>query len=376
MPPAETKYAREFPVVNNHAYLNHAAVAPWPKRTYDAVKDFCEENLHHGAACYPAWMKIEEKLRGQLARLMGAATTEIALLKNTSEGLSVVAHGFPWRAGDNVVISDEEFPSNRIVWESLTRYGVTVKQINLRLNHAPEENLIRAIDERTRLLSVSSVQYASGLRLDLLALGQACAARKVAFCVDAIQGLGVVAHDVNAMHIDFLVADGHKWLLGPEGVAVFYCRENWRDRLRLHQYGWHMVRDRGNYDNKTWQTAVDAKRFECGSPNLLGIHALSASLSLIQEVGAGKIEKSVCARSAYLLEALAQMKGVELVTRHERSRTAGIVTFKLKNGEHEKLFRRLQKKNVVCALRGGGLRFSPHFYTPMKQLDEVLALIS
>src|SRR6266566_7113096 len=173
----------EFPITERCIYLNHAAVGPWPRRTQEAVARFADENTAEGARHYPRWLEAEQLTRQQLARLINARVPDdIALLKNTSEALSVVAHGFPWSAGDNVVIPDEEFPSNRVVWESLRGRGVTVRTVTLR-NHAdPEQTLLAAIDARTRLLSTSSVQYASGLRLDLARLGDGCRTRGVAFC--------------------------------------------------------------------------------------------------------------------------------------------------------------------------------------------------
>jgi selenocysteine lyase/cysteine desulfurase len=365
----------EFPVVRQTIYLNHAAVAPWPRRTATAVAQFADENLAHGATHYPEWVAAERRLRDQLAALLHATPEDIALLKNTSEALSVVAHGFPWVSGDNVVSSDEEFPSNRIVWQSLHDRGVTLRQVRLNGAADPEAALLDACDSRTRLIAISSVQYASGLRLDLARLGAACRARGIAFCVDAIQGLGVFAHDVDACHIDFLMADGHKWLLGPEGLAVFYCRGAWRERLTLHQYGWHMVEDHLNYDRKDWTPAASARRFECGSPNMLGIYALGASLSLLAEVGATEIEQRVLQRSARLFEGIRSNTDLELITADRPGRYAGIVTFRHRHIPTPPLYDRLRARGVLCAQRSGGIRFSPHFYTPLEQLEQALAIV-
>ena len=191
IPTLEPLVRTEFPVIDSCIYLNHAAVGPWPRRTQQAVTRFAEENTIDGARHYPRWLEIEARLREQLAALIRAPTcADIALLKNTSEALSFVAYGFPWRDGDSIVISDEEFPSNRIVWESLRNRGVSVREVRLRGQVDPEQALLNAADARTRLLSISSVQYASGLRLDLTRLGEHCRRRDIAFCVDAIQSVG------------------------------------------------------------------------------------------------------------------------------------------------------------------------------------------
>ncbi|HKQ30169.1 MAG TPA: aminotransferase class V-fold PLP-dependent enzyme [Burkholderiales bacterium] len=368
----ETLLRDEFPVVENCIYLNHAAVGPWPKRSRDAAARFAAENVSEGARHYPRWLETERQLRGQLQALIRAPSPDdIALLKNTSEALSFVASGFPWRDGDNVVISDEEFPSNRIVWESLRGRGIDVREVHLAGLDDPEQALIEAIDARTRLLSISSVQYASGLRLDLVRLGQACRERGLAFCVDAIQSVGALSIDVQAAHIDFLMADAHKWMLGPEGVALFYCRPEWRERLALSEYGWHMIEDAGNYSRRDWEPAKSARRFECGSPNMLGIHALSASLSLLQEIGIETVERRVLERARYLMSVLAECSSVEVLTPSAPNRHAGIVTFRMAGVDPQHLHRYLDQQNIVCAPRGGGIRFSPHFYVPLQQLEIV-----
>lgn len=369
--------ADEFKHRQNLIYLNHAAVAPWPRRTAEAVQHFAEENAIDGARHYPRWSSTETALREQLRVLLNAPSTDdIALVKNTSEGLSLVAYGLSWSAGDNVVISDEEFPSNRIVWESLRDQGVEVRTANLRSHDIAEEALLNLFDRRTRLLAISSVQYASGLRMNLNILGDACRQRGILFCVDAIQSLGALPFDVQAVNADFVIADGHKWLLGAEGLAVFYCRAELRERLHLLQYGWHMVEALGDYDRRDWQPAASARRFECGSPNMLGIHALHASLSLLLEVGMTHVAERVLANTTYLIEQLSALPDVELLTPANTERRAGIVTFRHHSVDGKRLWQRLAAHNVICAARGGGVRFSPHFYTTQAQLDRALMVLA
>ncbi|MEN8106815.1 MAG: aminotransferase class V-fold PLP-dependent enzyme [Pseudomonadota bacterium] len=369
--------ASDFNLDPELIYLNHAAVSPWPRRTAEAVKAFADENATLGSTHYPRWVKTEQTLREQLQRLINAeSSTEIALLKNTSEALSLVAYGLPWQQGDNVVISNQEFPSNRIVWESLAKYGVDTLAADITHSDAPEAAIIDRINDHTRLVSVSSVQYGTGLKLDLEQIGTACRERDILFCVDAIQSLGAVNFDAQACHADFVMADGHKWMLGPEGIALFYCRRDVMDRLDLKQYGWHMVEDYGNFANSDWEAARSARRFECGSPNMTGIHALHASLSLIEEVGITTIERLVLENSRFMIDHLHQHKeSFELITPANDNRHTGIVTFRPRNETPESLFDRLIAAQVSCALRGGGVRFSPHYYTPRKHLVKALALL-
>ncbi len=367
---------QEFPLRNDIIYLNHAAVSPWPRRTAETIQHFAMENITQGAKNSAQWERQVTLLREQLRDLLNApATSDIALLKNTSEALSIVAYGLNWHHGDNIILTDQEFPSNRIVWESLQNQGVTVRQAQITDNNNPEAALFALTDQQTRLITVSSVQYASGLRLDLEKIGNYCRDNGILFCVDAIQSLGALAFDAQAIHADFVMADGHKWMLAPEGVAVFYCHAKQREQLQLKQYGWHMVENLYDYDATTWTITPDARRFECGSLNTLGIYALSASLSLLTEIGIAKVEQQILDNTEFLLTALTQLADVEILSPQDPNRYAGIVTFRHRRLETPTLFRYLLDQGVICAKRGGGIRFSPHFYTPREQLKQAVECV-
>lgn len=367
----------EFPLSADLIYLNHAAVAPWPLRTARAVRRFAEENVRYGASRYLEWAKQENLLREQLRELLDAPSTDdIALVKNTSEAISFVAFGLDWQSGDNIVSSHEEFPSNRIPWQALSDRGVEFREADLNTAATPEDALFGLVDARTKLIAVSSVQFASGLRLDLDTIGLFCRNRGILFCVDAIQSLGALRFDVRKCQPDFVMADGHKWMLGPEGLGVFYASPHARDLLKLTQYGWRMVENAGDYDDRSWMPARTARRFECGSPNMLGIHALSASLSLILETGIETIETLLLERTAHLIEAIANQPELELLSSSVAERRSGIVLFRHRSIENERLYRHLKNNGVVCALRGGGIRFSPHFYTHSDLLERAVDIAS
>lgn len=368
--------AEEFPLDPELCYLNHAAMGVWPRRSAEAVRAFADENLRRGAAGWAEWSRRERLLRERMAALINAPSPDdIALLKNTSEALSVVAWGLPWQRADNVVFARQEFPSNRIVWESLARLGVEARDVDLAGAGNPEAALMNAADERTRLLSVSSVQYGDGLRMDLEHLGDFCRNRGVYFCVDAIQSLGALPFDARACHADFVMADGHKWLLGPEGVALFYCRAELREKLALYQYGWRMVKEPFDFDRREWSPSALARRFEAGSPNTLGIYALEASLALLQEYGMDGVSERVLANAGYLAEGLAAMDGVEMLSDARPERRSGIVTFRPINSNLSDSYRELLTSGVICAQRGGGIRLSPHFYIRRERLDAALSAV-
>jgi selenocysteine lyase/cysteine desulfurase len=246
-----SSFQSEFKLKEGLIYLNHASVSPWPIRTSKAVQSFAEENLTFGSRHYPEWLNVESNLRRQAKELLNAQSAdEIALLKNTSEALSVVAYGLDWKAGDNIVSTDQEFPSNRIVWESLSSKGVEFRETDLGAEKSPEDAIFTLTDSNTRLITVSSVQYLTGLRLDLEKIGAFCNERGILFSVDAIQSLGALEFDVQRSGAHFVMADGHKWMFGPEGLAIFYCNSLVRDQLSLQQYGWHMVEHAGDFDRR------------------------------------------------------------------------------------------------------------------------------
>lgn len=352
-----------FPHKADLFYLNHAAVGPWPRCTQEAVSQFAMENLTQGASDYPKWQKKEDQLKLLLKTLIHAESVdEIALAKNTSEALSIIAHGINWQAGDNVVLSAWEFPSNRIVWESLSRYGVEVRIVNCDQT-APEKQLIAACDAKTRLLSSSSVHYADGFRMDLTVLGDYCHKKGILFCVDAIQSLGALPFDAQACHADFVVADGHKWMLAPEGLALFYCQQQAMEQLTLNQFGWHMVEHLGDYDRDDWQVAISARRFECGSPNMLGAHALCASLDyLINDISIQTVYDNISRNISYLFDFIENNKKLLLQSDSNKQRRSGIVNFLVKDCDNKRLYETLMQNRFICAYRHGGIRLAPHFY--------------
>ncbi|UTW49910.1 aminotransferase class V-fold PLP-dependent enzyme [Bacterioplanoides sp. SCSIO 12839] len=363
----------EFPVNDECMYLNHAAVAPWPESARKAVANFAAENVAMGASHYPEWMQVEKSLKRNLEQLIDAPKGSVALVKNTSEALSFVAYGLEWQAGDVVVISDQEFPSNRIVWESLQNQGVKVVEVALPYSD-PEAELLAAIAQKPKLVSISAVQYASGLRLDINRIGQACRDNGVLFCIDAIQAVGAQAFSVQENLCDFAMADGHKWMLGPEGLGLFYVRAEIMDQLQVREFGWHMVEDMGNYNAREWQLASDARRFECGSPNLLASYALEASTGLLLKAGLPQVEYAISERVQYLKQGLAELEA-NFVNPLLDERPSGILTFHFWGADSQKLYQALMKTGVICANRGGGVRFSPHFHTTQDALDDALEAV-
>lgn len=366
----------EFPILQHGLYANHAAISPWPRVASRAVAAFAAENSESGADNYRHWFLRETQLRKRLANLINAVSADdIALLKNTTDGICTVANGINWRKGDNLVLPADEFPSNRLPWLALHQYGVEVREVDIRATTEPEKALLEQVDSRTRLLAASAIQWTDGLRLKLETLGQYCQQNNILFFVDAIQQLGAMQLDVQACGIDFLAADGHKWLLAPEGIAVFFCREDKREQLQIHQQGWHMLDDPYQFNREHWQASKTAMRFEAGSPNTLGQVAMHASVGLLQKVGMPQVESLIAANSLALSTGLTDIAGVELVRPYDPQRVSGIVSFRPADRKLVEVQQTLKKRKLSCTVRGEAIRLSPHFYQAGKPVLEMLDLI-
>lgn len=367
-----TDYRAEFPVTREWAFLNHAAVAPLSRRAHDRILEWASDFANHGNVREAEWYREVETVRADSARLIGAAPDEIAFLKNTSEGLALVAEGLDLKPGDSVVTVAKEFPANVYPWLHLQSRGIEVRTVQPgERGRVALEDLAAAIDQSTRLLSISFVQYASGFRSDLAAIGQLCRDRKILFCVDAIQGLGVFPVDVGTMQIDFLAADGHKWLVSPEGAAIFYCRRELLDRLRPTSVGWKSVANYGVFSNIDFRFPPTAARFECGSLNVAGIVAMGASLQLLHEVGVEEVERRVFAVTEELVQRLTAA-GATVYSSRQPGEWSGIVSFEWPSGDSKRLKLGCLKRQVMISYRDGRLRASPHFYNNASDIDALL----
>ena len=370
------KLRAQFPILERGVFCNHAAIAPWPACAAAAVQGFAAENTRMGPVQYAQWIKRENKLREQLAQLTGAPSAQdIALLKNTTEGISTVAWGLDWAPGDNVVLPADEFSSNRLPWLAQAERGVEIREVDIRSAVHAETSLLEAVDERTRIVAVSAVQWSDGFRLDLQSLGTGCKARGVLFFVDAIQQLGALRIDVDACHISFLAADAHKWLLGPEGMAVFYSHKDARPLVQLRQLGWHMFDQPFSFGRTDWTPANSARRFEAGSPNTLGQVALQASVELLLATGMEEVERRVLANTAALIDGLVQIPGLSVVSRSELQRRSGIVSFKSASIAAAAVHAALSRAGIICVVRDQAVRLSPHFYQGEEEISRILAAV-
>jgi selenocysteine lyase/cysteine desulfurase len=361
------RHREEFPVTKELIYLNHAAVAPLCRRSADAIRWLADDACQFGSLHYDKWMDAYAGLRRAAARLINASPEEIAIVKNTSEGIATVALGLDWKAGDRVIAFKEEFPSNYYPWLRLERRGVEITWLSI---YDPLEKISAAIPG-ARLLAVSFVNYLSGYRVDLEAIGKLCRQHGCFYFVDAIQGMGAFPIDVERVHIDALAADGHKWMLGPEGNGVLYVRRKWLDAIEPVEFGWTNPANYADYSSRDMTLRADAGRYECGTLNTVGCFGQRASIEFLLEVGIPNVKEAVMARAAQFDEGLRAL-GYEVMIERTEANGSGIVSFRHPAIDCKIVVSEMKRNKISAAPRQGWVRISPHFYISEEDVEQVL----
>jgi selenocysteine lyase/cysteine desulfurase len=364
------QYRDCFPIAERLVYLNHAAVSPLCVAAAGAMKRLADDACQYGSWHYDEWLETYAGLRLSAGRLIGATPAEIAIVKNTSEGIATVAIGIDWRAGDRMVAFREEFAANYLPWKRLEARGVRVEWLSV-------GDPLDRIDEAARgarLLAVSFVQYLSGYRADLAVIGEICRRRGCFFFVDAIQGLGAFPLDVNAAQIDALAADGHKWLLGPEGCGILYVRRERQDEIEPVEFGWTNVAAYADYASREMTLRADAGRYEPGTLNTIGCYGLRASIEFLLEVGIERIAPHVQALGDRIAEG-ARAKGYEVLGARTAASGAGIVSIRKPDLDSRAVVRALKERNIAAAPRQGWVRTSPHFYISPEDIERVIEVL-
>ncbi|HEY1755451.1 MAG TPA: aminotransferase class V-fold PLP-dependent enzyme [Bryobacteraceae bacterium] len=364
------EYRSEFPITRNLIWLNHAAIAPLVKPAAEAMVRFSEESRDFASMHYDQWLETCEALRRAAARLINSAPAEIALLKNTSEGLATVAMGLDWHAGDKIVAFREEFPANQYPWQRLQAKGVTIEW----LSAADPLDRIDEAAKGARLLALSFVQFLTGYRADVNAIGEICHRRGTIFVVDAIQGLGVFPLDVKKAKIGALAADGHKWMFGPEGCAIFYISPELQQQVEPVEFGWTNTANFGDYGVRDLTLRPDAGRYECGTLNTIGCYGLRAAMEFLLQVGLDRIGPKVQSLGDRIADGV-RHRGYEVLGERTPANGAGIVSFRKDGIDSAEVVARLAKQRIVTAARAGWVRASPHFYVTEQEVDTVLALL-
>ena len=369
----------DFPVTERWTYLNHAGVAPLPLPAVEAIGGCAERVAAGGSLAVEQHSARAEEVRAAAATLMGVAAADVAFVKNTTEGLGFVANGLSWRPGDRVVVPDYEFPSTLYPWLALRDLGVVVDLVTPRGRGGclPVEAFADAIaaGPPPKVVATSWVQFGRGWRTDLAALVEVCHDAGALLCADVIQGLGVVPADLAAWGVDFAMADAHKWLLGPEGIGVFYVAADRLELLRPLEPGWASVAHRQQWDNRALIWHEETRRLEGGSYNVAGIHAMGASLDLLLAAGIDQVWSHVEELCERACTALVEDAGATVLSDRSQAGRSGIVTFRLEGHDPATLHRALADRGIVCSPRGGGIRIAPHGYNTTEEIDCLVAAV-
>ncbi|MCK9409447.1 MAG: aminotransferase class V-fold PLP-dependent enzyme [Bacteriovoracaceae bacterium] len=368
-------YRSLFPhIQTGKLWLNHAAIGPLNSRTKSAVDKYLTNRTEGTIDDFPQIVQISDRAKKEIGILMNASADRIGFVNNTSDGLNIIANGLPWSSGDRIVLNDSEFPANVVPFLNLRRLGVEIDFIKSRNGEITLDDITAAITPRTRLLSISFVQFLSGFRSDLTAIGALCKRHGIIFCVDAIQGIGSTPIDVKTSQVDFLSCGGHKWMLSMMGLGFVYVSEEMQSRITQQFVGWTSNK---LYFSELFNYRLDldltARRYENGAQNNAGIAAIGESAALLNEVGIPSIHSHLLDLTDAVIS-FADEKGIELLTPRSRDKRSGIVTLKVPNAEQ--IFEGLNSKNIIVSLREGKIRLSPHFYNSLDDIKTVCASIT
>ena len=385
MPDALSALRAAFPVASRWIYFNHAAVAPVAVPVEAAVAEFLREAREHGSAGFRAWLERREAARQAAAALIGARSSEVAFTTCTSQGLITVAEGLRLQPGDEIVCLQDDFPANRIPWWRQARRGARVVEVPRDASgRVTPQAILARVGPRTRLVAVSSVLYDNGFRLDLPALGAGLAARNAAaaaegrgagetlLCVDAIQSLGALPLDVEACRIDFLSADSHKWLLGLEGIGLFYCRASRLPELDGPLVSWWSYAQPFAPWTPDSPLQPDARRFEYSVLPVAELYGFHAALELLAAAGLPAIEPQILALTEHLAGGLAARGWTLLSPRERPAERSGVLTATHPSQPAREVVERLTAAGVQVTARGGGVRFSPHAWNTAAEVDRLL----
>lgn len=368
-----SNYRNQFTFTHDKVYINHASLSPLSLDVRDKMDWFINNRSFGEIKFYDEMVEIGEQLRQNLGKMLHAPAENIAFTSNTSHGLNILAQGIEWQKGDEIIIVKDSFPAMVYPFDNLKEQGVKIVWAQNKEGFADAATLEKCISAQTRMIVVSFVHYHTGYRSDLLEIGALCKHRNLIYCVDAIQGLGVMPIDVTACHIDFLSSGGHKWLMGPMGTGLCYIAPRIFEKVKVSYAGWLGVDSSWQDKKLVYDMHGDARRFEFATKNYLGICGLSASVEMLLKVGTKAIEQHLLILGAILVEKLTDL-GLTFLGHKDSYYWSGVYTFE--HPDAEELFIYLNKHKVICTARHGALRFAPHFYNTREDIMQVVELIA
>lgn len=364
-----------FSIVNHWIYMNHAAVGPLTRDIVYGISMRAEDIMENGFVNHDAWREDVIQTRLMYAQLIGSLPDEVAFINSTSEGVNFIANGIDWRAGDNVVLTNVDYPANIYPWMNQDSRGVEIKWVEEREDgRILMEDLAAAIDDRTRVLAISFVQFVNGYRNDLSAIGELCEEKEVFFFVDAIQGLGAIDLDVREMKIGALAAHSRKWLLCPGGLGVFYINRDRLKDIRVTNPGADSVIDASNYLDYNLTYRDSARRFKPSDLNPIALSATRPMLAMFTGLGMSYIDNRIITLTDMLCEGL-KRKGYKVHSPREPKEKSGIVAFSPTEGDVDSISAKLTEALIIHTNRYGMIRLSPHFYNTEGEIEQVLNLL-
>lgn len=362
-----------FPALKKYAYLNSAAVSPIPTVSIDAVNAQLTDVSLNGSNNYSEWIATKNRARALVAEMTGVRPEQIAFMRNTSDGFASVANGLTWKAGDNIVSFEREFPANFYPWRMVRdRFGVELRLCRERDGRVDLEELIGLIDGNTRVVALSAVQYGSGFRADLGRVGRAARNADALFAVDIIQGLGAFGFDLEAQYVDIASCASHKWLCAPEGCGILYVSDRARERVQPTFVGWISVETPWNFADRDQPFQPNALAWESGTGASSLFYGLEQSLKLLSDTGLKEIDSYLLDLTDTLCDSLAA-KDYEVVSSRRPGERSAIVCIKHKGGmDCKSIADKLMAENIVISPRNDIIRISPHFYNNMEDVQRLL----
>ena len=367
------KNARKFfPIVENQMYLNHAACSPMSTKVKNAIEEFLHLRNAEKADDFKTDLLEARNLRETIAELLNSSPERIALTSNTTHGINIFASGLQWKEGDEILISKMEFPANVYPYLNLQKKGVKIRWMPEKDGRIPLKYITTFVNDKTRLLSLSYIQYLNGYKADLQAIGKFCKENNIIFIVDGIQGLGAFQIDLEKTHIDGIATGGHKWLMSPKGTGFVYVSENLQGQINQSHLGWLSVENPFDFHNYDQSLDETAHRYELATPNQIGIYGMNAAIKLLLEVGIARISKHLTDITGFLRGEL-ESSGYETFTTFEDRERGAIVLFSAGDPDkNQEIFKDLLKKGITISFREGNLRLSPHFYNTKEDLAQFM----
>jgi len=365
-------YKKMFPVTQESVYLNHAAISPFSLKLIKSVNEFIALRSQDNVDEYPLLVETKAELKKNIGRLVNGNPENIAIIGNTSEGFNWLVNSLVWEKGDRILLTDYEFPSNVYPFLNARRFGVEVDFVENKSGKILVEDIESKITKKTKILSISFVEFLNGFRNNLKEIGKLCKQKNIIFSVDGIQGIGALPFDVQSCNIDFVSNGGHKWLMGPQGCGFMYIAPELHEKLVPAFAGWLSVKDSWNFLDYNLDLLENAERYEIGTSNGLGIFGLKASTDLLLEAGTSNTEKHLFSLGDYLIESLQK---IDLIYNgsHELHERSGIYSFNYKDEEKLKsLYGYLSQNNIHVSYRNGALRVSPHFYNDLTDIEKII----